>query len=96
MLLLLLDRSDQEKHGAARFVLPCGMCAQQFWRGLRFGEPGNGETGVKDRIHIGGDSAVILDHLLLQKACLRPDTDRAANVSAPPADRNTSLGKPSP
>ena len=67
---LMLDGCDQEKHRAARFVLPCGMHVQQFLRRLRFGEPGNGETGVKHRIHIGGDGAVIFDHLMPQKSGL--------------------------
>ncbi len=66
----MLDRCNQEKHRAARFVLPFGMHVQQFLRWLRFGEPGNGETGVKYRIHIGGDGAVIFDYLMIQKSCL--------------------------
>ncbi len=36
VLLHQLERCDQEKHRASRFVLPYGMRVQQFLRWLRF------------------------------------------------------------
>lgn len=70
VLLSIVDRSDQEKHGAARFVPPFWMRGQHFLCWLRFAELRNGETSIKERIHIGGDGTMIFDHLMTQKSGL--------------------------
>jgi hypothetical protein len=54
---------------AASFVSPFGMRVQQSLRWLRFGKLRHSETGVKYRIHIGSDGAVIFDYLMIQKSC---------------------------
>src|SRR5438270_2346253 len=69
-LFPMLDRSDHEKHRAARFVPHFGMLVQHCLCGLRFGEPHNGETSVNERIQMGGDSTMIFDHIMVQKSCL--------------------------
>src|SRR5579885_284290 len=70
VLLLLFGSSDQEKHRAARFVLPFGILIQRFWRWLRFAKLLQGETSVNERIDVGGNGTMIFDNIVTQKSCL--------------------------